>query len=127
MTQPKEYLRARELDGSTELLNLQEEIDGLREQAAEHGIGGKTLTKLPGLSVVLVLLNEGHDLEEHSVDGPAMVQVLEGEITLNVDGESVRISSDQAGVMAGGTPHDVHAETDAILLLTFNEKGENHS
>jgi quercetin dioxygenase-like cupin family protein len=125
MTQPKEYLRARELEGKNELLDLQDEIDGLREQAAEHGIGGKTLAKLPGLSVVLVLLNEGHDLEEHSVDGPAMVQVLEGEITLNVEGESVRISADHAGVMAAGTPHDVHAETDSILLLTFNEQGEN--
>ncbi len=121
MTQPKEYLRSRELEGKMDRLNLQEEIDSLEEQLEKAGIAGKTLTKLPGLSVVLVRLSQGHDLEEHSVDGPAIVQVLDGEISLNVEGESERFPSGHAGVLSAGVPHDVHAEKDTTLLLTFNE------
>lgn len=123
MTQPKKYLRQRELEGNFGVLNVQEEIDGLEEQAAEQGIGGKTLAKLPGLSVVLVRLNAGHELDEHAVSGPAMVQVVQGEVTLHADGQEGRVAEGSCVVLEPNLPHDVRATKDAVLLLTFNEKG----
>lgn len=123
MNQPKEYLRDRELEGTYDLVNLDKERSALFEQAEETGIGGETLTKLPGLSVLLVALKEGHELEEHSVDGSSTVHVLDGQLELTLEGEEQQVvEAKSMAVLSPGIPHDARALEDTLLLITFSEE-----
>ncbi len=101
------------------ICSLDERIEQVISQADEAGIGGETITKLPGLSVVLVSLREGSNLDEHAVDGPATVQVLQGHVALNVEGEENELRENDVAVLAPKKLHDVQAQSDSVLLVTF--------
>lgn len=90
--------------------------------AKDHGESGRLahpLVSLPGLRVVLVSMKLGAKWSEHSTPGRITVQPLRGQIRLCWHGEEATLSSGRMLALAGGVPHDVVAETDAVFLLTI--------
>jgi len=69
--------------------------------------------------VVLFAFDRGEGLSEHTVPHDALVQVLEGEAEIAVDGKPHRLSAGEAIIMPGGQPHAVSAISRFKLMLTM--------
>ena len=103
---------------STSLTELvQRQLAGAREASS----GRASVTVFGGrehdLRQTVVALAEGRSLGEHESPGDASLQVLHGTVRLTA-GEEVWEGS--AGDSVGIPPHrhDLHADTDAVVLLT---------
>ncbi len=88
-------------------------------RAAANGRSAHTIYGGQGrdLRQVLLALAAGHALAEHEAPGEATLQVLEGTVRMNAGDESWTGS---AGDHLAIPPrrHDLHADTDAVVLLT---------
>ena len=111
----------RNLEASTRQLQLEEEARPLREQArsAPGGHTASTLVKLDGLRVVLMTLQRGARIPEHSAEADLSLQCLRGRVALSVQGERVELRQGGLLSLARALPHDVEALEDAELLLTL--------
>ncbi len=78
-----------------------------------------TVYKTNGMRIVLIALHEDAVLKKHTADGIISVQVLEGEINFNADGQSVVIRKGQMIALHKGLPHSVKAIKESVFLLTL--------
>jgi len=85
-----------------------------------RGRAGVTLLKTKQLRVVLEAARQEARIEEHTIEGPAFVQVLEGSLRL-ASGDETRIA--HAGEMVS-IPHDqpreMRAEQDSAFLWALS-------
>jgi quercetin dioxygenase-like cupin family protein len=79
----------------------------------------RTLKKSKGGTVTLFAFDEGQELSEHSAPFDALVQVLEGEVELQIGGEPVVARAGQAVLMPANVPHAVKARGAFKMLLTM--------
>ena len=70
-------------------------------------------------TITLFAFDEGQGLSEHSAPFDAVVQVLEGETTLTIGGNDVKVTSGQMVVMPANIPHAVSATKQFKMLLTM--------
>ena len=76
---------------------------------------------------IAIHLPAGERLQEHQVHERALLVVVDGEIAVDADDGSVRGGSGFAAVFDPQERHEVHAETDARLLLVLAPwPGEGH-
>ena len=78
-----------------------------------------TVFKTNGLRIVLIALHEGTEMARHIAEGIISVQVLEGRIQFNTDGQSVELASGQMLALHERVPHSVLAMKETIFLLTL--------
>ncbi|MGB9604832.1 MAG: cupin domain-containing protein [Bryobacteraceae bacterium] len=89
------------------------------------GILSRTLHNDERLKVVLFGFAAGQELSEHTAATPAVLHVLEGEITL-VLGEDRRQARAGAWVwMAPRLPHTLVANTPSVVLLLLIKGGQS--
>lgn len=79
----------------------------------------ETLVKISTLRVVLVTILEGGELQEHAAPGPITIQVLQGRISLSVEGEDRELSAGELISLAPGVRHAVRGVEDGAFLLTI--------
>lgn len=79
----------------------------------------ETLVKISTLRVVLVTMLEGGELQEHDAPGPITVQVLEGRISLSVEGETRELQAGELISLAPGIKHAVRGIESGAFLLTI--------
>jgi quercetin dioxygenase-like cupin family protein len=94
--------------------------DELLEQARELAAGRAARTLTPGdtpLRQTLLAIAAGRKLEEHRAPGPATLQVLVGEVTVNTGDAQLQLGRTHWAAVPTD-PHDLRAETDAVVLLT---------
>lgn len=72
----------------------------------------------------VIALAEGRSLSEHESPGEASLQVLSGAVTLSVAGSSWTGGVGDYLVIPQAR-HDLHADTDAVVLLTVATRGES--
>src|SRR5450756_446637 len=101
-----------ELDNELELLRASDSYG-----AADHA--ATTILKRPGIRVVLVALRRGGQMHEHHADSPITVQVLEGRIRFNVDGQTLELSPGHLVSVAESLPHSVLGVEESAFLLTI--------
>jgi len=81
------------------------------------------LFKSAGLEVMRVVLTAGKSLPPHKVEGEITLQVLEGEVELDVQREGAserhRLTAGQLCYLEGGVMHGVTALRDASALVTI--------
>jgi quercetin dioxygenase-like cupin family protein len=82
-------------------------------------IVSRTLIKKPTGTVTLFAFDAGQELSEHTAPFDAMVQVVEGQVELTIDGSPTRLAAGQALVMPAQAPHAVHATERFKMLLTM--------
>ena len=103
------------------LFSLEELAQSLRSERGyrEQGRNGIALHKTDRLRVVLEVAAEGAEVGEHTVPGPAVVHVLEGELEL-VCLDETRVA--RAGEIVS-IPHDrprtITAKVDSSFLWTL--------
>ena len=96
-------------------------IEQLRiDHPLEHfGRNSRTIHHEPGLSLVLLVLQSGAFLNEHTAPGAITVQVLEGRIAFLSEGQQVEAGPMELITLAANAPHKVEALEASALLLTI--------
>jgi quercetin dioxygenase-like cupin family protein len=96
------------------------EVVNLDTVADDAGAGGSySLTKNESFQAILMSLPQGKLIDEHSVDGPLIVQCLEGAVEFPVDGSMRTMGPGDWMYLPGGTPHAVEVLEDTRLLVTL--------
>lgn len=78
----------------------------------------RTFAQNSSLSLTLFAFDEGEGVSTHTAPGDAMVQVLDGEAAVNIDGKELVIGTGQVVVMPANVPHAVTAVKRFKMLLT---------
>lgn len=90
------------------------------EQSIEYADGGvisKQITKSPAGNVTLFSFDEGQGLSEHTAPFDAMVQILDGEAEIKIDGKPQILKKGEYIIMPAGIPHALHALKPYKMLL----------
>ena len=102
-------------------IELEDELELLRTSdsygAADHA--ATTILKRPGIRVVLVALKAGGQMHEHHAGSPITVQVLQGHIRFDVDGQTLELQPGHLVGVAESLPHRVLGVEDSAFLLTI--------
>ena len=92
------------------------------EQSIDYASGGvvsKQITKSPAGNVTLFSFDEGQGLTEHTAAFDAMVQILDGEAEVTIDGTPQLVKKGESIVMPANHPHALHAVMPFKMLLTM--------
>ena len=85
----------------------------------------RTFAQNDALSLTLFAFDQGEGLSTHAAPGDAMVQVLDGEVSLTIGGKEVVAKSGEIVVMPADVPHSVNAVKPFKMLLMVVKKPKN--
>jgi quercetin dioxygenase-like cupin family protein len=88
-----------------------------------------TVLKATGANVVVFAFDSGAVLREHTADEPALVQALEGAVTVRLAGETVSLQPGDLLYIEPGVPHTVEAAERArlqLIVLMIDSPGPSH-
>jgi quercetin dioxygenase-like cupin family protein len=78
----------------------------------------RTFAQNPSLSITLFAFDKGEGVSTHTAPGDAMLQVLDGEAAVNIDGKEMTVRAGQVVVMPANVPHSVTGAERFKMLLT---------
>ena len=96
------------------VFDLAEEID-----YAKGGVVSKQVTKNSVGNVTLFSFDQGQGLTEHTASFDALVQILDGEAEILIDGTPYRVKAGQIIIMPANVPHALQAVERFKMLLTM--------
>jgi quercetin dioxygenase-like cupin family protein len=85
---------------------------------SEGQVVSRTLAQTESMSLTLFAFDKDEGLSTHSASGDAFVQVLDGEVLLNIGGKDVVARAGEVVVMPVNVPHSVNAKKRFKMLLT---------
>ncbi len=85
----------------------------------EGAIVSRKLASAPGGNISVFAFDAGEELSEHTTPHTALIQVLDGEAAIRVDGEPHTVRGGEAIVLPAGHPHAVKAEVRFKMVLTM--------
>ena len=88
-------------------------------QYAPGSIVSRTLLKTDSGTLTLFAFDEGQELSEHTAPFNALVQVLDGAVTLLIGGKPVSVQRGELVLMPANVPHAVRAGGRFKMLLTM--------
>ena len=97
--------------------NLAELVD-----YAEGRVVSRTFVQKPSLSLTLFAFDAGEGVSTHTAPGDAMVHVLDGVATVEIDGKEMTVSTGQVVVMPANIPHSVTAVKRFKMILALVKK-----
>lgn len=86
---------------------------------AKEAVVSKTLVKKDTGTVTLFAFDAGQGLSEHTAPYDAMVQVVDGEATVFIDGNQHIVETGEFIIMPAGIPHALDAKKRFKMLLTM--------
>ncbi|MBI2765556.1 MAG: AraC family ligand binding domain-containing protein [Chloroflexi bacterium] len=105
---------------SVHYLDLEAEADRLTATLAGHRRRSVNLARESGVSLIMMALEAGDAIAEHSAEGVVVVQLLRGHAVIQSGGESYDLRDAQAVLFQPGVRHTIHAEEQSVVLLTVN-------
>ena len=78
----------------------------------------RTFAQNPSLSITLFAFDKGEGVSTHTAPGDALLQVLDGEALVNIDGKEMTVGAGEVVVMPANIPHSVNAVDRFKMLLT---------
>jgi quercetin dioxygenase-like cupin family protein len=78
----------------------------------------KSLARESGVSVIIMAMEAGDVLDQHSADGVVTIQLLRGHATLMADGQPLDVRPEQLVMMEPGLKHNLQAEEQSVVMLT---------
>ena len=78
----------------------------------------RTLVQNKGAGLTLFAFDQGEQISSHESSGDAMVQVLDGEGKVTIDGQDYFLKKGESIVMPANLPHAVYAPQPFKMLLT---------
>ena len=82
----------------------------------------RTFAQNQSVSLTLFAFDAGEGVSTHTAPGDAMVQVLDGEAVVDIDGQESTVQSGEVIVMPADIPHAVTAAKRFKMLLTVVKK-----
>ena len=79
----------------------------------------RTLSQGQSGTITLFAFDAGQGLSEHTAPFDALVQVLDGEVDLTIDGKKIPARSGQSVLMPANVPHALHSDKRFKMLLTM--------
>ncbi|MGZ5201595.1 MAG: cupin domain-containing protein [Telluria sp.] len=77
------------------------------------------LIKTDHVELIRLVIPKDKPLPEHRVEGEMTLLCLEGEIAFDAHGRTTILQPNEMVYLAGGEPHSVRANKDAVALLTI--------
>jgi len=99
-------------------LDLESEADRLIAKLPGHRQQTKSLVREHGVSVLMMAMESGDALREHSADGVVIVRVVRGHAVLAAGGESFDVRPGEMVLMQPGVRHDLSAQEQTVVVLT---------
>ena len=84
----------------------------------EGRVVSRTLAGRESVGITLFAFDQGEEISAHTSPGDAMVQVLDGEARLTIDGQELDAKAGEVVVMPANVAHSVYAATRFKMLLT---------
>ena len=85
----------------------------------EGGVVSKELFHSNAGSVTLFSFDAGQGLSQHTAPFDAFIQVVDGEMVLNVEGTDHRIKAGESFIIPSGALHSVKAEQRFKMIITM--------
>ena len=85
----------------------------------DGSIVSKVIVKQKAGNVTLFAFDAGQELSEHTAPFDALVQIVDGEADITLDGETHRVASGAAIVLPANIPHALAAPEPFKMLLTM--------
>jgi quercetin dioxygenase-like cupin family protein len=110
------------LSGDGLIFRLADEIDALRQDLSRSSgrRSAKTLAKTRGLRLTLVVLEANTTMAPESSSGGASLQVLEGRLRIQTDGQAHELGPGQLVVLADNLREPIQADERSVFLLTVS-------
>lgn len=86
---------------------------------ADDSIVSKTLLDKPIGTITLFAFDQGQRLSEHAAPFDAVVQVVDGQGVVTIDGSDHIVNTGEIVIMPANIPHAVRAEQRFKMLLTM--------
>lgn len=86
---------------------------------SENGIISKIIIKNDAGNITLFSFDKGQELSEHSAPYDALVQIIEGESDIFIDGQLHQIQQNESIILPANIPHAVKASKRFKMLLTM--------
>ncbi len=84
----------------------------------EGRVVSRTLASKPHVNITLFAFDQNEEISAHTSPGDAMVQILDGEALINIDGKEIKAGKGEVVVMPANVPHSVSASSQFKMLLT---------
>jgi|ERR671932_28289 quercetin dioxygenase-like cupin family protein len=111
---------AHQLSGEGLRFRLRDEIDQLRQDLGSSSgqRSGKTLTKAGPLRVTLVVMDANTSMHPEASHGGATLQVLEGRLQVQAQGQSQDVGSGELLVLDDNLREPIRAVEQSAFLIT---------
>lgn len=86
---------------------------------SDDSVVSQTLLNKDVGTITLFAFDQGQGLSEHTAPFDAVVQILDGQAQITIDGESQTVSTGEMLIMPANVPHALHAEQKFKMLLTM--------
>ena len=83
------------------------------------GVISKQIVKSKEGNVTLFSFDKGQGLTEHSASYDALVQVIDGEVEIKIDGNPYQLRKGDCIIMPANVPHALHAVESFKMILTM--------
>jgi quercetin dioxygenase-like cupin family protein len=93
-------------------------------EVADGAVVSRTLMKTAGGTVTVFAFDQGQSLSEHTAPFDALVQVLEGTLTVTIDGKWYSLETGDAVLMPANIPHGVTAQSTVKWMLVMLKAGD---
>ncbi len=125
MNQQENRLRPAPVErfaGQSHVFNLDTALEELRAEAhpAQDGHRQKTLFHRSPVTKVLFSFDAGGALSDHSAHGLVTIQVLEGRLMVQADGQDHELNAGQILILNPDVSHNVRASQASAMLLTVH-------
>jgi quercetin dioxygenase-like cupin family protein len=91
-------------------------------QYSEDSIVSKTVVDKPVGTITLFAFDKGQQLSEHTAPYDAVIQVIDGEGTVLIDGKENKLTAGEIIIMPANIPHSVSAnEKFKMMLIMIRE------
>mgnify|MGYP002684366918 CR=1 FL=1 len=105
-------------------MNLSEELSeqfkfGDIIEYSPGSVVSKTIIKKPSGTITMFSFDKGEGLSEHKAPFDALVQIIEGEAEIILDGKINKVNAGSAIILPADIPHALKANEKFKMLLTM--------
>ena len=95
-----------------------QQLASLVEYSADSIVSKTILDKSAG-TITLFAFDKGQKLSEHTAPYDAVVQVIDGQAALTINGKDIKVFANEIIIMPANMPHAVAADEKFKMLLTM--------
>lgn len=108
--------------GDTHVFDLNDALQKLRAEAhsGQSGHRQMTLSHRAPVAQVLFAFEPNGELADHAAGGLVTIHVLEGQMTVQAEGQTHELGAGMVVVLAPRVRHSVRAEEKSAMLLTVH-------